>query len=571
MISRAIALAIFLMLTAGVTGGAWWLAFSDSLSRLDERGRADLALAGDRLTAQLQRYREMAVLMADHPVVQSALAEGATPPEVTHLLLQRTADVTGSHEILLASASGRVTGSSHLNSESDVSTTPYFRRAMQGALGFHHEIDKATGVRLFIYAAPVFSPRGPVRGALIVRIATEAVEAAWRGEPMVVFFTDRSGLAFVSNRDEILLTRRSATDIAPSERVVQHSTRAMAGHALWQIDGGPYLPQQALHLQQDLPIIEMTAEALIDIAPAERQAVLLAWVVAVGCLGVGAVIFALLERRRALAVRLTVEAAANAQLESRVAERTRELSEANERLKRAQSDLVQAGKLSALGQMSAGISHELNQPLMAIQSFAENAGLFLARGQSEKAAENLGRISDLGRRMGRIIKNLRAFARQEHEGMNNIDLVKVVEAALELTEARLRADNIRVDWAAPAAGLWVRGGEVRLQQVVVNLISNAADAMTGPDRRIGIALSGISNRVRLTITDTGTGITDPDRIFDPFYSTKEVGASEGMGLGLSISYGIVQSFGGTISGCNRPEGGAEFTVELSAAKGAQAA
>ncbi|MFZ1727077.1 MAG: ATP-binding protein [Albidovulum sp.] len=568
--ARVTAITFFLLLAAAVTGGTWWLAFNDSLARLEERGRADLALAGDRLTAQLQRYREMAVLMADHPVVQDALAKGATT-DIPHLLLQRTADVTGSHEILLAAMDGRVVGSSTPENSENLSSAPYFGRAMQGALGFFHEIDKPTGRRLFIYAAPIFSSEGPVRGAVIVRIATEAVEAAWRGEPMVVFFTDRAGLAFVSNRDEILLTRRDGAKAVPSDRVVPHSTRFMANHVLWHIDGGPYLPRQALHLQQNLPIIEMTGEALIDIAPAKRQAALLALVVAVGCLGLGAVILALVERRRALAVRLTVEAAANAHLEGRVAERTRELSAANESLKRAQNDLVQAGKLSALGQMSAGISHELNQPLMAIQTYAENAGLFLARGQSENVADNLGRIADLGRRMGRIIRNLRAFSRQESEGMHNVDLVKVVEAALELTDARLRSANVTIDWAAPPSAVWVRGGEVRLQQVVVNLLTNAADAMTGPERCITIGISDGPDRIRLTITDTGTGIGDLERMFDPFYSTKEVGASEGMGLGLSISYGIVQSFGGTISGCNRPEGGAAFSVELAAAAGAEAA
>ncbi|MBC7142889.1 MAG: sensor histidine kinase, partial [Rhodobacteraceae bacterium] len=187
------------------------------------------------------------------------------------------------------------------------------------------------------------------------------------------------------------------------------------------------------------------------------------------------------------------------------------------------------------------------------------------------AAENLGRISDLARRMGRIIKNLRAFARQENEGMSDVDLVAVVAAALELTEARLRSASVRVDWTPPARPVRVRGGEVRLQQVLVNLLANAADAMEGGGT-VSIRVARAGGRVRLSVADTGPGIAEPDRIFDPFYSTKEVGASEGMGLGLSISYGIVQSFGGTIAGRNRPEGGAEFVVELDLAeKGAKAA
>ncbi|MCB2134639.1 MAG: sensor histidine kinase [Rhodobacteraceae bacterium] len=567
---RAAALAIYVTMAAAITAAAWWFALNDSLTRLEERGRSDLALAGDRLTGQLQSYREIAVLMADHPDIHAMLLRQA-PPEGSDPLLLRAADMTALHELLLVDATGRVVGSSRAVTDKSIAGASYFERALQGALGFHHEIDERTGQRLFVYAAPVFSRGGPVQGAVVVRIATEAVEATWRGEPMIVFFTDREGLAFVSNRDELLLTRRAGTRAAEPGRVVPHQARQIGGHDVWRIDGGRHLPDQALHLTQVLPVIEMTGEALLDIAPAKRFAALVALVSALASLGLGAVLFALLERRRALAERLAVEAEANARLEGRVRERTRELSEANERLRRAQADLVQAGKLSALGQMSAGISHELNQPLMAIQSFAENAGLFLERGQSDKAGDNLGRISDMARRMARIIRNLRAFARQESEGMSNVDLVPIVNAALELTETRLRGAGAAVDWHPPPGPVWVRGGEVRLQQVVVNLLSNAADAMAGPERRIDITLVERAGRVRLTIGDTGAGIADPGRVFDPFYTTKEVGAGEGLGLGLSISYGIVQSFGGSISGRNRPEGGAEFSVELDAAARVEAA
>lgn len=571
MIRRAAVLAVFLALTAGVTGGVWWRALTDALSRLEERGHADLALAGDRLLGQLQRYREMTVLIADHPEVLALTLDPARPAGAADALLQRTADMTRSDELMLTDAAGRVIASSGPGKGTDRSATPYFERAMQGALGFHHEIDLVTGRRFFVYAAPVFSPEGPVVGALVSRIDTEAVEVIWRGEPMIVFFTDRDGVAFVSNRDELVLVRLALLPGGAGDNLLRRDERIVGHHVVWDLDGGPYLPAHALHLTRDLPVIGMTGEALVDIDPAQRQALLQGLVATLFCLGLGAVFYALMERRRALAMQLAAEAEANARLETRVTERTRELSEANDQLRRAQAELVQAGKLSALGQMSAGISHELNQPLMAIQSYAENAGLFLEREEPARAAENLGRISDLARRMGRIIRNLRAFARQENEAMSDVDLVAVVAAALELTEARLRTASVRVDWTPPARPVRVRGGEVRLQQVLVNLLANAADAMAGGGT-VTIRLARADGRVRLSVADTGPGIAEPDRIFDPFYSTKEVGASEGMGLGLSISYGIVQSFGGTIAGRNLAGGGAEFTVDLAAAaRGAKAA
>jgi len=136
----------------------------------------------------------------------------------------------------------------------------------------------------------------------------------------------------------------------------------------------------------------------------------------------------------------------------------------------------------------------------------------------------------------------------------------VVATALEMTGERLRNDGIAVDWTPPSHPVHVHGGEVRLGQVLVNLMTNAADAMReSPERRIAITLED-GAPVRLRLRDTGPGIEEPDKIFDPFYTTKDVGA-EGMGLGLSISYGLVQSFGGRITGANTARG-AEFTIEL---------
>jgi two-component system C4-dicarboxylate transport sensor histidine kinase DctB len=306
-----------------------------------------------------------------------------------------------------------------------------------------------------------------------------------------------------------------------------------------------------------LPVIQMTGEALMDVAPARTFARLQAGAAAAICLAFGAMLFLATERRRTLAD-------ANIRLEAAVEARTAELT-------KAQSDLVQAGKLSALGQMSAGISHELNQPLMAIRSYAENAEAFLERGKTDIAGQNLGRIAELARRMGRIIRNLRAFAKQESEGMTDVDLASVIAAVLEITQARARAGGVDIIWDAPETPITVRGGEVRLQQVVLNLVTNAMDAMEGQTftQRIEIDTDRSGARVDLYVRDTGPGLSEPDRIFDPFYSTKQVMSDgtgqDGMGLGLSISYGLVQSFGGIIRGRNHPAGGAVFTVTLDAA------
>ena len=575
---RLLAVFGFIVAVSVFAGGVWWFAYTSGLQQVADRGRADLSSAAERLVGQLERFRQVAVLMADHPILV-ALAQGEGVRDDASALLLQTADQSGSLEISFLSRSGWVLASSDSTAIGlNLSTTAEFERAMQGALGVEHAQVGNGQRRAFAFAAPVFDAGFPA-GAVVVRVDMETVEESdWRGDPQAIFFTDDQGVIFVANRSELLFRTRG---LMPEIRYepealqpfIQYQERSISGLSVWSLDAGRYLPKRALHLVQPLPVIGMTGEALVDTAPAERIATLQAAVAGALCLAFGAFLFWATERRRTLAL-------ANAELETRVAERTEELvsvnqslrheiaerEEAEAALKKAQADLVQAGKLSALGQMSAGISHELNQPLMAIRSFSENAEVFLEREKPDVARQNLSRISELARRMGRIIKNLRAFARQENEPISDVDICAVVQAVLELSEARIAQGNVKLDWEAPDHPVFVRGGDVRLQQVVMNLVTNAMDAMSvTSEKRLELFLEQEDGKVLLHVRDTGPGIDDPEKIFDPFYSTKEVGQSEGMGLGLSISYGLVQSFGGAIRGRNHPERGAIFTVELTSA------
>jgi len=568
--TRLVVIALFSVAVALCAAGIWRYGYVQALGQLDKQGRADLALAADRFTGELRRFQELAVLMADHPDL-TALAERDAPIAVDRLL-QDAADKTGALAVFYTDRRGTV-----LARAGEITPEPagsaYFQRAVQGALGTFYGRLGPDGRRVYIFAAPAFdSNDGRVRGVLIVLVDIAELEWDWIGGQPPVFFTDEGGLVFVSNRSELLgwQAREDGPGLAPDNAPApEFRAKELSGHEIWSMDWGDYLPGTALHLSRPLPVIGMTGHALTDAAPALRIAALQSAVFAVICLAFGAVLLQLAERRRSLA-------RANALLETRVAERTTELSNANlalrhevaERLeaeaalKRAQDELVQAGKLSALGQMSAGISHELNQPLMAIQQFADNGAALVEKGRFRAVRENLSRISQLASRAARIISNLRAFARNESEPMGKVDLIHVINTAVELTEARLKRDTVALDWQPPATPVYALGGEVRLGQVFVNLINNAADAMTGQaDGRITITVE-TGPRLTVRVRDTGPGIADPDRIFEPFYSTKEVGGEDGMGLGLSISYGLVQSFGGNIQGANAGGGGAEFTVEL---------
>lgn len=569
----------FLGLTLALGAGVGWISYSTALTRLAEQGRADLALATDRLTLQLLRYRELAVVLTSHPDLNAPLT-GMGDRVTEDRLVQSMADKTGALSVDLVDRTGRVLASSSPAPHSISPTDLPLSRAIAGSVGTEHGIvqnPEGHYIRAFSFAAPIYSSAGPSAGAVMTSADVSGIEDNWPANTPAAYFTDAYGVVFISNRSELRLTRIGEGGDFPA-----HAVSRTAGFEIWHIDGGPYLPRRALHVQRDAPTIGLSANVLIDAGPAAQGALLAASATIALVLVFGAGLLIAVQQRQTLSGRLKMEAAVNAQLEARVSNRTRALAGANEDLRReiverkeaeaalkhAQNELVKASKLSALGEMSAGISHELNQPLMAIRSFAENGIRFMERDQPDKAGENLGRIAELARRMGRIIQNLRAFARQESGPVTAVDIVAVIEAALEVTAEKLALQKVALNWTPPTHPLMVYGGEVRLEQVMVNLISNAIDAMAEADvdrpRQVDIETETHGEYVLIAVRDTGPGLAEPDRVFDPFYTTKAVGAAEGMGLGLSISYGLVQSFGGTIRCANHPEGGAVFTVELKA-------
>lgn len=571
---RLIAFIAYLVAVGAIGMAVWWIALGAALGQLEQRGQADLKLASDRLVSELQSYRELAVLLADHPDLVPLVTGGNGDAQNVEEMLLRVADMTGSLEILLLDRDGAVVAQSHRfvrPEPRNMSETSYFKRAIRGALGTMHWQFGDQRQRAFTFAAPVFGMDRKPAGAVAVSVDLEQVETSWRAAPQVVFFTDEAGVVFVSNRAEMLyrtreplaaLRARTALpgqyDPAELRAFYQLDTLKRGGFEITVQDESGYLPERSISVTQRLPLMNLQGEVMVASEKAEQLAFYQA-LVAVGIgLIFGAVILFYAERRRGVLHRLALEAQANARLEARVAERTAALQQ-------AQKDLVQAGKLGALGQMSAGISHELNQPLMAIRSYAENGEEFLRRGKPEVAGENLGRISELARRMGRIIKNLRAFARQETEPLGRVDLGAVLDSVFELFEGRLREEDVELTCERLSQPVFIYGGEVRLSQVLVNLVGNALDAMEGQSEKRLLVSVELGEKVEVSVRDNGPGLIDPEKIFDPFYTTKEVGRSEGMGLGLSISYGIVQSFGGNIKGRNHAEGGAVVTIELTPA------
>lgn len=259
-------------------------------------------------------------------------------------------------------------------------------------------------------------------------------------------------------------------------------------------------------------------------------------------------------------------------LQKRVRQKTEHLSRINLRLrqevkerKKVQNDLVQAGKLAALGQLSAGITHEINQPLAAIGHYSHNAQQFIKRGKTQTAEENLKKISELTERIAKIVNHLKTFARRPSNQLTPVLVATSIERALVLLATSLAQGGIQVSTSSTNLQLKVLAEDIRLEQVLVNIIGNAIDAVNEvpeQDRQIAIITGEQDKQVKLEISDNGPGF-DPELIeviFDPFYTTKKVG--QGLGLGLSISYNIVKDFGGQLSVATRSTQGTTFTILL---------
>lgn len=231
--------------------------------------------------------------------------------------------------------------------------------------------------------------------------------------------------------------------------------------------------------------------------------------------------------------------------------------------RQTRDDLIQAAKLAALGQMAAGLSHELNQPLAAIRSHAHNGALLLERGRPDEARKAIGRIQALTTRAADLIAHLRRFARKPGVVLNPVSVGDVVETALSLFGPRFDAERVTLTRDLPAGRLHVHAEEIRLEQVLVNLIANALDAVAGMEgATIAIGARRTGHKVEIWVADSGPGIDRAhlERIFDPFFTTKPVGS--GLGLGLSLSYNIIKDLGGTLAVAETGPAGTRFLITL---------
>jgi two-component system C4-dicarboxylate transport sensor histidine kinase DctB len=558
-----------LVLTCLIAAAGWMVFRDAALAAAHRQAQGTLRLTVRALDGYLERYRTLTeILAADRDLARMAQDGGGSGTELQARITAGLA-ITGALGIRILRADGGVVATA---GAATAAAPDWLDRALQQGKATALHVDPASGNRELTIAARVAAAPDVV---VAVRQNLDEIEAEWRRLADAVIVADAQGRILLSTRRDW-----RPGSVQAGQGLV--ASRAMTGGATILTLSRP-AGNLWVEARQGMPDEDWTVRVWVDAAPylagARRSTGLVALSCALAVLGAALV----WQRRARLAERIRLTEGARAQLERRVEARTTELAAVATRLeqevqdrrateaelRRTQADLIQSGKLAALGQMSAALSHEINQPLAAVRNFADSAGKYLDRGDTATARDNLGRILGMVDRMSAIARHLRDVARKPDRPLSDVALAPVVAEALLTADQRLRTAEATVTTDLPADLPLVRAGPLRLGQVIVNLLSNAADAVEGrDDRRIAVAARAEGGRVLLTVSDSGPGVADPiaHRIFDPFFTTKTVGA--GLGLGLSISYNIARDFGGDLRIGTAPGGGAEFTLDLKRADAA---
>ncbi|MTH76547.1 sensor histidine kinase [Paracoccus aestuariivivens] len=569
-------------------------------------GRASTALrlTVNALQADLARYEVVPQLVGDLDLIHQLAADPENPDlrARTNLwLAEQNLAVQASDIYLILPDGETIAHSTHEGPNSFIgqnfSYRPYFIDAMAGRTARFYGVGTTSGVRGYYFSAPVRDDLGRITAVVAVKIGVERIEASWRGGEYRVLVTDPDGTAFLSSEPSWLyhslhpLTpERMARSIAV-RRYAETPLAEFPNQADTQFDV-PMLrltdrtgPQEYIIASELMPDAGWTVHVLLNSAElrSEARLAVLGLILLLTAAGFGALMWR--QRRVQTAQRLAIERFAHAELERRVDERTAALAQVNGQLEQeiaerrateaelraTQASLVQVGKLAALGQMSASLSHEINQPLAAARNYADSAAILIERGDLARARENIGQILLLVDRMAAIGKHLRQAARKPDDVLGAVTLAPLLDETRTIVEARLASSGAVLDCDLPRDLPALRAGPTRLQQVLVNLISNAADAVeNAPDRRITLTARAEGDQVAIRVRDRGAGIPEAilPRIFDPFFTTKGVGA--GLGLGLSITANIIRDFGGEIT-CRNAATGAEFCIRLPIAKPAEVA
>ncbi len=525
------------------------------------RNRAELRLAlyGGNLLSELRRNAIVPQLLARDPTLISALATRDYSLSTQRLI--SFVEEIGAASLMLLDREGRTVASTDRNKlGSNFRAESYFVEALRANETIFTAQRREAGSYQFSYSRRIID-KGQTLGVIVVEVDLQKFERAWAGISDAVLVTNSEGVIMLATEPRWRgLTEAEALAQQPPESAIQRAIQATADWTALPADA--YLQGEAvIRMEGRIPfrgwrIASFTAYTSVR----ERVNGVLALEI-MGFAILLALAFYMASRKTAVRLALFQRESAelrllNARLQREIAEREK----VQETLAVAEQTLAQSSKLAALGEMSAAVSHELNQPLAAMKTYLAGARLLLRRNRPEEALSSFQRIDDLIERMGSITRQLKSYARKSGDQLTPVNMSDALASALSMMEPQLKQRRIRITRALPDRPVMVMGDRVRIEQVMINLLRNAMDATQAvAEPEIDILLAA-GETATLTVRDNGEGIKDLENLFEPFYTTKKPG--EGVGLGLAISSGIVNDLGGRLTARNASDGGAVFEVQL---------
>ncbi|CAN5425290.1 ATP-binding protein [soil metagenome] len=593
-----VVIGVWLALTLGAAFTAGEIARRQAGFDIGRQAQAAAALHAAVLRSELEKHRSLPLVLVQDPEAVALLRDPTTAEaDLMNRKLELLADQTRAAAIYLLDANGVARAASNWRlptsfGGSDYSFRPYFTRAVSNGSAEFFALGTVSGRPGLYLARRLSDPSGRLLGVVVVKVEFDALEQEWRGSGEPAYVADQSGVVLITSVPDWRF--RTVTPMTVEQR-----RRALVGQTLGHDALGPLpfrtttgaprlvnatlngVPQQWMSADAPTSTPGWTLHLLSPAGNATLVAVTNARAVAALIVTLLAVALAVLIRRRQLArTQALAEVAARAELERRIDERTVELRVANDELNRQiderlqaeasrellRDELVQANKLATLGQIAAGVAHEINQPVAAIRTHADTARAYLDRDDQTGAKRTLGRIADLTGRIGAITDELRAFSRKTASTPSPVDPNAAIDGALVLLSGRLRDSRIALNRSPAPVGIRVLAERVRLEQVIVNLIQNAVEALEDarPDKpRLTIDIVVVADRVEIVIADNGPGLDAAvaDALFTPFVTTKPTG----LGLGLVICRDIVAGFGGELN-LREAAVGATFVISLKAAR-----
>ncbi len=551
---------ILVLLTAAAT---IWVTNRLLTDRFTEstRNRAELRLAlySGNLLSELRRNAIVPQLLSRDPTLISALQSSDYLLSSQRLI--SFVEEIGAASLMLMDGDGVTVAATDRNRLLEGHrNAPFFVDAIRSNATIFTVSPRETGDYSFIYSRRI-EANSEILGVIMVEVDLKKFESAWAGISDAVLVRDSTGTIILSTEPQWRgLDESSAMLRQTPESAIQRALRATADWSSLPPDG--YLEGEAvMRLETRIPFRGWQMASFTTYASIREKVNSVLALEIMGFAILLAAAFYLLSRRAASRVVLFQRESAelralNARLQREIAERER----VEKTLDLAEQTLAQSSKLAALGEMSAAVSHELNQPLAAMKTYLAGARLLLRRNRPEEALASFGRIDGLIERMGAITRQLKSYARKGADAFSPVNLGEALASSLSMMEPQLRQRHVKITQILPEDPVIVMGDRMRIEQVMVNLLRNALDAtksVADPDVEIILAAGDMAV---LTVRDNGYGIKDIESLFEPFYTTKQPG--DGVGLGLAISSGIVNDHGGRLTARNGQKGGAVFEMQL---------